>query len=174
MKSVSNGADSNASESATIRARPARVQLCIQDLISAQAKRTPDAIALVACGERLTYAQMEASSNQVARFLRAKGVGPKTLVGVCLKRSVELVVAMLGILKAGGAYVPLDPKDPAERHVFQLQDSGATFVVTADDLAGSLSLGGTTVVRLDSDWPAINRESATNLAPSSSLADRLM
>ena len=86
------------------------MQLCIQDLISAQAKRTPDAIALVACGERFTYAQMDASSNQVARFLRAKGVGPKTLVGICLKRSVELVVAMLGILKAGGAYIPLRPE----------------------------------------------------------------
>src|SRR5205085_3558623 len=85
-------------------------------------------------------------------FLRARGVGPEILVGICLKRSVDLVVAILGILKAGGAYVPMDPKDPAERHLFQLQDSEVKVVVTTSDLAENPSLKVQTIVRMDGDW----------------------
>src|SRR5580658_558992 len=95
--------------------RPFQRHLCVHDLFAIQARTTPDAIALSADDKQLTYAQLNASANQVAHFLRAKGVGPEILVALCLKRSVEMVVAMLGILKAGGAYVPIDPSDPAER-----------------------------------------------------------
>src|SRR5271154_4975600 len=98
--------------------------MCVHDLIALQAETTPDAIAVVAGGERYTYAELDASANQLAHFLRSKGVGPEILVGLCLKRSMEMVVAMLGILKAGGAYVPLDPNDPPERQSFELLDSG--------------------------------------------------
>ena len=90
-------------------AQISRPQLCVHDLIAVQAEATPDAIALVAGRKRFTYAQLNSGANQLAHFLRAKGVGPETLAGLCVRRSAEMVVAMLGILKAGGAYVPLDP-----------------------------------------------------------------
>ena len=143
----------------------------MHDLIAVQAEATPDAIALVARGKKVTYAQLNANANQLAHFLRAKGVGPEILVGLCLKRSLEMVVAMLGILKAGGAYVPLDPNDPAERQLFQLRDSGANILVTTDELAKTLSVDGTTVVRLDADWPEIARESQANPVPAARLTN---
>jgi hypothetical protein len=141
----------------------------VHDLITRQTETTPDAVVLVAGGRRFTYVQLNANANQLARFLRAKGVGPEIRVGLGLKGSVELVVAMLGILKAGGAYVPLDPKDPAERH--HLQDSGAKVDVSIDDLSGNLSADCRTVVRLDADWPEIARENHTNTEPTASLAN---
>ena len=152
-------------------ARVSQQHLSIHDLIAVQAEATSDAIALVAGGKRFTYAQLNASANQLAHFLRTKGVGPEILVGLCLKRSMEMVVAMLGILKAGGAYVPLDPNDPAERQSFLLRDSGAKVLVTTDDLAKTLSMDGKTVVRLDADWPEIARESQANPEPAACLAD---
>ena len=145
--------------------------LCVHDLIAVQAQTTPDAIALVAGGKRLTYAQLDASANQLAHFLRAKGVGPEILVGLCLKRSAEMVVAMLGILKAGGAYIPLDPNDPTERQSFELRDSGTKILVTTDDLAKTLPAEGRTVVRLDADWPEIARESQASPEPAAGLAN---
>jgi amino acid adenylation domain-containing protein len=147
----------------------AQQHLCVHELIAAQAEATSNAVALVAGGKRITYAQLNASANQMAHFLLTKGVGPEILVGLCLKRSVEMVVAMLGILKAGGAYIPLDPNDPAERQAFELQDSGTEVVVTTDDLAKTLCLGGRTVVRLDADWQEIARESQANLDATANL-----
>ncbi len=151
--------------------RKSAQHLCVHELIAVQAECTPDAIALVAGTKRITYAQLNASANQVAHFLRAKGVGPEILAGLCLRRSVEMAVAMLGILKAGGAYVPVDPNDPAQRQSFQLQDSGAKLLVTTDDLAKTLSVDGVTVIRLDTDWPEIGRESQANPDPAACLAD---
>jgi amino acid adenylation domain-containing protein len=142
---------------------------CIHDLIARRATAIPDAVAVVVEGRTLSYAQLNANSNQLARFLRTRGVGPEVLVGLCLRRSAALLTAILGILKAGGAYVPLDPRDPAERRRFQLQDSGAKAVVTTDDLAGDLVAEETTVVRLDADWRDIARENTSNLEPSATL-----
>ena len=105
MKSV-DGAESGSTEVSDDQARTSQQHLCVHDLITVQAETTPDAVALVAGGKRLTYAQLNASANQLAHFLRAKGVGHEILVGLCLKRSVEMVVALLGILKAGGAISP--------------------------------------------------------------------
>jgi len=135
----------------------------VHDLIAVQAQTTSGAIALVAGTQRFTYAELNANANRLSHFLRAKGVEPEILVGLCLKRSVEMVVAMLGILKAGGAYIPLDPNDPIERQTFELRDSEAKVLVTTDDLAKTLSVDGRTVVRLDADWPSIARESDANL-----------
>ena len=90
---------------------PAQPHLCVHDLIAVQAEDTSDVVALVAGGKRLTYEQLNASANQLAHFLRAKGVAPEILAGLALRRSAEMVVAMLGILKAGGAYVALDPNE---------------------------------------------------------------
>src|SRR5262249_21471119 len=82
--------------------------MCLPELISAQSRRTPDAVAAVYEGETLTYAQLDQRANQLAHYLRALGVGPEVLVGLCVERSLDMLVGLLGILKADGAYVPLD------------------------------------------------------------------
>ena len=115
---------------------------CLHELVEAQADRTPEAVALVLGAEQLTYAELEERSNRLAHELRARGVGPETLVGICLERSFELVVTILAVLKAGGAYVPLDPEYPADRLSFMLDDAGAEPVVTEERLLERL--GGRT------------------------------
>jgi amino acid adenylation domain-containing protein len=150
--------------------RTAAQNLCLHNLIEVQSETTPDAVALIAGNDQVTYAQLNASANQLARFLRAKGVRPEVLVALCVKRSVEMLVAMLGVLKAGGAYIPLNPMDPAERKSFQLRDSGTTFLLTTDDLADTLPVDERTLICLDADWPEIARESRSNLAPAAELA----
>jgi amino acid adenylation domain-containing protein/non-ribosomal peptide synthase protein (TIGR01720 family) len=104
---------------------------CIHQLFEAQALRTPDAVALVFENQTMTYAELNARANQLARHLRRLGVGPELLVGICLERSLELVVGILGVLKAGGAYVPLDPTYPRERLAFMLADTQAHVLLTA-------------------------------------------
>ena len=104
---------------------------CIHKLFEQQALRTPDAIAVVYGDDSLTYRQLDHRANHLAHHLRSIGVGSDGLVALCLERSHELVVAMLGILKAGGAYVPLDPEYPKERLAYLLNDSGAAVLVTA-------------------------------------------
>ena len=91
---------------------------CLHQLFEEQAARTPAAVAVVYEGEQLTYQQLNVRANQLAHYLRKLGVGPEVMVGICLERSVEMVVALLGILKAGGAYLPLDPDYPKERLPF--------------------------------------------------------
>ena len=103
----------------------------IDALFEAQARRVPERIAVISGGESLTYAEVNAAANRLAHALRARGIGYGAPVGVCLERSPRLIVAMLGILKAGGSYVPLVPELPAARLAQQLQESGATVVVTA-------------------------------------------
>jgi len=135
---------------------------CIHDLFEQQAARTPDAIA-VACGDQhLTYGELNLRANQLARHLRSLGVGPEVLVGLCVERSLSMVVGLLGILKAGGAYVPLDPAYPRERLAFMLQDSGAPVVLTEERLAGRLDVVEARVIRLDADQDAISRQPAGN------------
>ncbi len=103
---------------------------CIHELFAAQAARTPDAVAVVSGGERLTYAELDARANRLARRLRQLGVGPETRVGISLERGPDTVPALLGILKAGGAYVAIDPAYPEERQVFILEDSKAAVLLT--------------------------------------------
>ena len=103
---------------------------CIQELFEEQVKRTPDALAVVYEDSSLTYGELNRRANQVARFLQQRGVGPDVPVGLCVDRSVEMVVGWLGILKAGGAYVPLDPAYPPERLAFMIEDSGVRVILT--------------------------------------------
>jgi amino acid adenylation domain-containing protein len=111
-----------------------RSQVCLHELFSEQVKRTPKASAVVFENEQLNFAELDGRANQLAHYLRRRGVGPEVLVGVCMERSLGLVVALLAILKAGGAYVPLDPGYPAERLSFMLADAGAKILLTQRSL----------------------------------------
>ena len=124
---------------------------CIHQLFEQQVARTPDATAVVFEDTRLTYAELNARANQLAHHLITLGVGPDVLVGLCLERSLELVVGLLGILKAGGAYVPLDPGYPAPRLAFMLEDTQAPVLLTQHKLLGQLPPYAGRVLCLDRD-----------------------
>ena len=129
----------------------------IHRLFDSQAARTPEAVALVYEGESLTFTQLNARSNQLAHYLRTLGVGAETLVGVCLDRSIEMVVTLLGVLKAGGAYLPLDPSYPRERLSFMLADARAPLLLTQDTLVQGLPKYEGKIVCLDLYWDLIAR-----------------
>ena len=117
--------------------------------------------------EALTYCELNERANQLAHQLRDLGVGPEVIVGLCVERSPEMVIGLLGILKAGGAYLPLDPGYPAERLAFMLQDAGAAVLLTQSGLIERLSAvaaaaATTRIVRIDADWPDVARQPATN------------
>ena len=125
----------------------------VADLLEAAAARHPEAVAVVASGRSLTYAELDARASRLARRLQACGVGPDVLVGVCLGRSLDLAVAVQAVLRAGGACVPLDPAYPAERLHFMVGDTGVAVVVTADALTGRLPTG-VPKLGVDADGPA--------------------
>ena len=132
-------------------------------LFEEQVESAPEAVAVEFEGERLTYGQLNERANRLTRYLSKRGVGPEVLVGLCVERSLEMVVGLLGILKAGGAYLPLDPAYPGERLRFMLEDAKAQLVLTQKRLASSVP-GGAQRVQLDADWAEIARESAENPA----------
>ena len=132
---------------------------CLHELIEEQVERTPDAVAVAFEDKQLTYRQLDERANQLARYLQRLGVGPDTLVGICVERSLEMVVGLLGILKAGGAFVPMDPEYPEKRLAFIVEDGGMDVLLTQAHLAESLPARHARIVRLDTDWPAIAAES---------------
>src|SRR5499433_276515 len=136
----------------TERALPAAT---LPQLFAAQAGKTPDAVAVVFAGEQLSYGELEMRANQLAHHLRALGVGAESVVGVCLERSLELVICLLGILKAGGAYLPLDPGYPAERLSFMLADAGAALLLTQSGLGDRVGAPGVRRLELDGAAAAI-------------------
>lgn len=135
---------------------------CVHQLFEEQAARTPESVAVVFKDQPLTYRELNSRANQLARRLQALGVGPEVRVGICVERSLEMVVGLLGILKAGGAYVPLDPTYPEERLRFMLDDAGAPVLLTEERLVATLPEHAAAVVRLDADWEMIARESEAN------------
>src|SRR5690606_20924518 len=135
---------------------------CAHELFEAQAARTPDAVALVFEGETMSYAELNRRANQLAHTLQARGVGPETLVGLCVERSFEMIIGILGVLKAGGAYLPLDPTFPPERLAFMLEDAGVDLVLTQSGLADRLPAHPAERLYLDADWPEIARQSTEN------------
>ena len=107
-------------------------------LFAAQAARTPDAVAVVFEDRTLSYAALDAHANRLAHHLHSLGVGPETMVGLCVERSPEMLIGLIGILKAGGAYLPLDPNYPRERLAFMLADAGCPVLVTQSALLDRL------------------------------------
>ena len=115
-------------------ARPYRQDICFHQLFEEQVEQTPNGVAIESEEERLTYRELNGRANQLARHLQGLGVAPETLVGICLKRSAEMVAAILGVMKAGAAYVPLDPEYPVERLALMLEDAQVPVVVTEQEL----------------------------------------
>jgi amino acid adenylation domain-containing protein len=137
--------------------------LCTHDWVERQAAETPDAIA-VECGrEKLTYKDLSVRSNRLAHRLQALGVGPDSLVALCLDRSTHLIVAPLAVWKAGGAYVPLDPEYPKHRLAVMVEDSAASVLVTESHLLDRLPPNVQKVICLDRDWLTVEQESPQNL-----------
>jgi amino acid adenylation domain-containing protein len=134
---------------------------CIHELFEAQAERTPQAIAVVFDEQRLTYQELNQQANELAHYLQSLGVGSETLVGVCLERSLEMVVGLLAILKAGGAYVPLDPHYPPERVAFMLADTQAPLLLTQERLLPGLPDHDAQVVCLDREWKTMVASQST-------------
>jgi amino acid adenylation domain-containing protein len=122
---------------------------CIHQLFEAQVERTPDKVAVVFEGERLTYRELNRRANRLVHYLQQLGVGPEVLVGICMERSLELVVGLLGVLKAGGAYVPLDPTYPNERLAFMAQDAQLSVLLTQQCLLDDLPTFQAQILCLD-------------------------
>jgi surfactin family lipopeptide synthetase A len=135
---------------------------CIHELFVAQVERTPDAIAVVFEAQRLTYRELNDRANQLAHYLQTLGVKPEVMVGICVERSVEMIVGLLGILKAGGAYVPLDPAYPQDRIAYMLEDSQVSVLLTQQRLVADLP-EHPQVICLDTDWAAIATQPATEV-----------
>ena len=136
--------------------------ICLHSSFEAQAARTPDAVALVFEGTTVTYDALNRRANQLAHHLRSEGVKPDILVGLCVDRSIEMVVGILGILKAGGAYVPLDPTYPPDRLQFLLEDSAVSVVVAQEQHLGSIKTPGREVICLDRDASTLSSGSEWN------------
>src|SRR3569832_909263 len=133
----------------------------VHELIDARAKLTPDTVAVVCEGEQITYAELIERANQLANHLQRLGVGPDVLVGICVERSVAMIVGLLGILKAGGAYLPLDPDYPRERLSYMTEDAAIKVLVTQQHLLSRIP-NSTHVVCIDTDWPEIEVNSSTD------------
>jgi amino acid adenylation domain-containing protein len=145
--------------------------LCVPELVAYQAAIAPCAPAVASWDHALSYAELNRHANQLAHHLRRLDVGPDVPVGVCVERSVDLVVALLGVLKAGGAYVPLDPTYPPLRLSFMLEDTQAPVIVTQQSQAPRLLAHNAQIVCLDSDAPLLAQQMTTDPAPVATIAD---
>ena len=123
---------------------------CVHTMFSERVAKSPDAIAIVYEGSSLSYAELDRRSNQLAHYLQTLGVGPDVVVGLCVDRSLEMVVGILGVLKAGGAYLPLDPDYPVDRLTYMLTDAGALVLITEEGLSARFSDYGGSVFHIDS------------------------
>lgn len=136
---------------------------CVHQLFEERVERTPDAVALVFENQRLTYRELNQKANCLANYLIRQGIGADALVGICVERSIEMVVGLLAILKVGGAYVPVDPKYPQERLAFILEDAETHLLLTQEKLRHNLPKTDCAVLALDTQWADIACESQENL-----------
>ncbi|MCM3338073.1 amino acid adenylation domain-containing protein [Paenibacillus sp. MER TA 81-3] len=137
---------------------------CVHEWVERRAAKTPDAIAVVCSEQCLTYRELNRRANQLAHHLAKHGIGAEMPVGICMERSVELIIAVLGVLKSGGAYVPLDPHYPKERLRFIMDDTQVPVLLTVAGLLEQLPEHSAAALCLDSDWPRIAEESGEKLA----------
>jgi natural product biosynthesis luciferase-like monooxygenase protein len=144
-------------------ARALAGEACVHRLFEQQAARTPDAVALVFRGQSLSYRELDGRANALAHHLRELGVAPDVPVGVCVERSLELMIATLAVQKAGGAYVPIDPGYPKERIALMVEDSQAPVLITQQRLLARLPSHEARVVQIDAEWPQIAERPRTLL-----------
>ncbi len=137
----------------------------IVDLFEAQVAKHPGATAFKSNGEELSYQELNRRANQIAHYLQTLGVGPEVVVGICLERSLDLAVSLLGVLKAGGVYLPLDPSYPQSRLAFMFENAQAAVLVTQKHLAALLPTANVRVVCLDADGDEIARHQANPISP---------
>lgn len=135
---------------------------CIHELFESQVERSPDAAAVIFQNHELTYRELNRRANQLAHYLRKLGVGPEVIVGICMERSIEMVLGLLAILKAGGAYMPIDPDYPKDRTTFMLEDSAAAVLLSQQRLIEHLPHHIVRVIPLDTEWETIAREGKEN------------
>ncbi|MCD6569379.1 MAG: amino acid adenylation domain-containing protein, partial [Deltaproteobacteria bacterium] len=138
---------------------------CPYQLFEEQVNRTPDKVAVSFDDNSLTYRELNEKANQLAHYLRKKGVGKETMIGLMLERSLDMIIGILGIQKAGGAYIPMDPEYPRPRLEYMLEDTKAPVLVTQSALLNRLSNRPSSTVVLDTDWDKISREPKDNLPP---------
>ena len=132
---------------------------CVHELFELQAERLPNATALVFGNQSLTYGELDMKANQLAHYLRLNGVTGESLVAICVERSFEMIIGILGIVKAGGAYVPIDPNYPQERIQFMLEDTGAKILLTQEHLKSNLPTSKQyEFICLDKDWKKIKKQ----------------
>jgi amino acid adenylation domain-containing protein len=143
-------------------ARDFPAEKCIHHLFEAQAERTPEATAAAFKAEGITYSELNMRANQIAHCLQGLGVGPEVKVGICMNRSLEMLVGMLGVIKAGGAFVPLDPAYPRRRLDLMLEDAAITVLLSERRFADSFTAYAGKVLCLDSDAETIRRQSVDN------------
>ncbi|HEY6806346.1 MAG TPA: amino acid adenylation domain-containing protein [Pyrinomonadaceae bacterium] len=136
---------------------------CIHEVFTQQAELTPEVTAIVFGENKLSYHELNSRSNQLTHYLKAVGVGPEVIVGICMERSLELVVALLGVLKAGGTYLPIDPDYPSERIDFILEDAAAAVLLMHDPTSSALPAYAGPIIDLDADWDTI--ATSSNLEP---------
>ena len=146
--------------------------LCIHQIFQSQAERRPDSVAIVFGEDHLSYESLDRRANQLAHYLKRLGIGPDVYVALCMERSPQIALSILGILKAGGAYLPLDPSYPKERLAFMLEDSKAAVLLTQEALLANLPKRRPRVVCLDVDAPLIARQ-GSDPPPCATTADNL-
>ncbi|MFZ5515903.1 MAG: amino acid adenylation domain-containing protein [Candidatus Zhuqueibacterota bacterium] len=137
---------------------------CMHQWFEALAEKQPNAVAVTYEGSQLTYSELNARANQLSFYLRKQGVKSENLVGICMERSLDMMVAILGTLKAGGAFIPLDPVYPEERLAYMIEDSALSVLLTQKGLAERLKTYHAIVIALDEQWESIAGEESTNLA----------
>jgi amino acid adenylation domain-containing protein len=135
----------------------------LKDLFEKQVERTPEHVAITCAGEQITYRRLHERANQLAHYLKSRGIGPEAQVGICLERSIDLVTGILGVLKTGAAYAPLDPDYPAERIAYMLSDAGAPVVLTSRKVRFIAPDAAVERIYLDAGWEQIAAESTSNL-----------
>ena len=145
---------------------------CLHQLVETPAQLTPEAVAIVFDGQQLTYSELDLQANQVANYLINLGVQPESLVGICVERSLAMVVGLLGILKAGAAYVPIDPHYPLDRIEYMLTDAKVKVLLTQQSLLHQLPNRVQQLVCLDTDWGKI-AQAATTATPVQSTPDNI-